>query len=160
MKGCRPHLAFAERGEEAINFYCSLIPNSRVIDIQRYGEGGPVPAGSLMWATLELDGREYSAFDGGPSFKFEEGFSLMVTCESQEEIDRLWEAFSDSGDEGQCGWIKDRYGLSWQVVPVQLMEMMGDPAGGNVGAMMQALMKMKKLVIADLRAAYEGAAVA
>ncbi len=160
MQGCRPHLAFAERGEEAIRFYVSLIPNSRIIDVQRHGEGGPMPAGSLMWATFELDGREFSAFDGGRTFKFETGFSLFVTCDTQEEIDRLWEAFSDRGDEGQCGWIKDRYGLSWQIVPAALSEMMGDPAHGDVGAMMQALLGMKKLDIARLRAAYGGARVA
>jgi predicted 3-demethylubiquinone-9 3-methyltransferase (glyoxalase superfamily) len=160
MQGCRPHLGFAEKGEEAIMFYVSLIPNSRIIDIQRYGEGGPMPAGSLMWAVFELDGREYSAFDGGSTFKFEEGFSLFVTCDTQDEIDRLWNAFSDSGDEGQCGWIKDRWGLSWQVVPSDLTEMMGDPAGGNVAAMMQALMGMKKLDIVALRAAYIGSRVA
>ena len=159
MQGCRPHLAFADRGEEAINFYVSLIPNSRVIDVQRYGEGGPVPAGSLQWAVFELDGRAYTAFDGGPTFRFEEGFSLFVTCDTQDEIDGLWDAFSDSGDEGQCGWIKDRYGLSWQVVPAALMEMMGNPAGGNVGAMVQAMLKMKKLDIAGLRAAYDSAGV-
>lgn len=156
MQRCRPHLAFAERGEEAIKFYVSLIPNSRIIDVQRYGDGGPVPAGSLMWATFELDGREYSAFDGGPTFKFAEGFSLFVSCDAQEEIDRLWDAFSDSGEEGQCGWIKDRYGLSWQVVPTALAEMMGKPGDGDVAAMMQALLRMKKLDIARLRAAYEG----
>ena len=160
MQGCKPHLAFAERGEEAINFYVSLIPNSRVIDVQRYGEGGPVPAGSLQWATFELDGREFTAFDGGPTFKFAEGFSLFVTCDTQEEIDRLWEAFSDSGDEGQCGWIKDRYGLSWQVVPSALKEMMSNPAGGDVGALVQALLGMRKLDIAGLRDAYSGASVA
>ncbi len=160
MQGCRPHLAFAEKGEEAIKFYVSLIPNSRIIDIQRYGEGGPLPAGSLMWATFELDGREYSAFDGGPTFKFETGFSLFVTCDTQEEIDRLWDAFSDGGEEGQCGWFKDRYGLSWQVAPTELAEMMGNPAGGDVRGMMQALSQMKKLDIAGLRAAYEVARVA
>ena len=160
MQGVRPHLGFAENGEEAIKFYVSLIPNSRVIDIQRYGEGGPMPAGSLMWATFELAGREYSAFDGGPSFTFAEGFSLFVTCDTQDEIDRLWEAFSDSGEEGQCGWIKDRYGLSWQVVPSAVAEMMAHPEGGDAGRMMQALLKMKKLDIAALQAAYEGAPVA
>ena len=160
MQGVRPHLGFAEKGEEAIKFYVSLIPNSRVIDIQRYGEGGPMPAGSLMWATFELAGRAYSAFDGGPSFRFAEGFSLFVTCDTQGEIDRLWEAFSDSGEEGQCGWIKDRYGLSWQVVPSAVAEMMAHPEAGDAGRMMQALLKMKKLDIATLRAAYEGAPVA
>ena len=160
MQGCRPHLGFSEKGEAAIKFYCSLIPNSRIIDIQRYGEGGPVPAGSLMWATFELDGHEYSAFDGGPTFQFAEGFSLFVSCETQDEVDRVWNALSDGGDEGQCGWIKDRYGLSWQVVPTALAEMMSKPSGGDVGAMMQALLKMRKLDIALLRAAYEGAAVA
>ena len=160
MKGLRPHLGFSERGEEAINFYVSLIPNSRIIDIQRYGADGPVPAGSLSWATFELDGQEFSAFDGGSSFAFAEGFSMFVTCDTQEEIDKLWDAFSDSGDEGQCGWIKDRYGLSWQIVPSALVEMMGKPAGGDVAAMMQALLKMKKLDISRLRAAYEGASVA
>ena len=156
MKRCRPHLGFAEKGEEAINLYVSLIPNSRVISVNRYGEGGPMPAGSLSWAMFELDGREYSAFDGGPTFKFAEGFSLFVSCETQQEIDRLWNAFSDSGDEGQCGWIKDRYGLSWQIVPTAMMEMMSNPSGGDVGAMMQAMLQMKKLDVEGLRAAYKG----
>ncbi|HEX6487389.1 MAG TPA: VOC family protein [Candidatus Dormibacteraeota bacterium] len=160
MQGCHPHLGFAEKGEEAIKFYVSLIPNSRVIDIQRYGDGGPVPAGSLQWATFELDGRQYSAFDGGPPFQFAEGFSLFVSCETQEEVDRLWEAFGDGGDEGQCGWIKDRWGLSWQIVPTALSEMMANPEAGDVGRMMQALMGMKKLDVAELRAAYTGAPVA
>ena len=160
MQGLRPHLGFSEKGEEAINFYCSLIPNSRVINVQRYGEGGPLPAGSLMWATFELDGREFSAFDGGPPFKFAEGYSMFVTCDTQEEIDQLWDAFSDSGEEGQCGWIKDRFGLSWQVVPSAMAEMMAHPEAGDTGRMMQALLKMRKLDIAALRAAYEGVTVA
>ena len=159
MRGVKPHLAFAERGEEAIQFYVSLIPNSRVIDIQRYGPGGPVPEGSLQWAVFEIDGREYTAFDGGPTFSFSEGFSMFVTCDTQEEIDKLWEAFSDSGDEGMCGWIKDRYGLSWQVVPAALAEMMNDPRSGDPGRMIQAMLKMKKLDIEGLRAAYKGVEV-
>ena len=160
MRGLRSHLGFNKDGEEAIKLYCSLIPNSKVLDIQRYGEGGPVPAGSLMWATFELDGQEFSAFDGGPTFRFEEGYSIMVTCDTQEEIDRLWSVFGQSGDEGQCGWIKDRWGLSWQVVPAAMMEMMANPEAGDTGRMMRAMLKMKKLDIAGLRAAYEGAPVA
>ena len=157
MQGCRPHLAFAEKGEEAIKFYVSLIPNSRIIDIQRYGEGGPLPAGSLMWATFELDGRPYSAFDGGPTFKFETGFSLFVTCDTQEDIDQLWDALSDGGEEGQCGWSKDRYGLSWQVVPVQLPELLGDPDPERAQRAMKAMFGMKKLDVAALQAAADQA---
>src|SRR5262249_15654444 len=159
MQGLRPHLGFNEKGEEAINFYCSLIPNSRVIDVQRYGEGGPLPAGSLMWATFKLDGREFSAFDGGPPVKFPDTYSMFLTSDPAAESDPLWHARSGGGEEGQCGWIKDAVGLSWQVVPPALAEMMAHPEAGDTGRMMQALLEMRNLDIAALRAAYEGATV-
>ena len=153
-----PVLVFREGTEEAVNLYVSLLPNSRVVNMVR-SEGGMIPAGKVMHATFELDGRSYNAFDGGETFEFSEGFSMMVTCSSQDEIDRLWDALTaDGGEPGRCGWLKDRFGLSWQVIPADLGEMLGNPAGGNTQKAGAAMMTMNKLDIAALRAAYESAA--
>ena len=149
-----PVLTFRERTAEAIDLYVSLFPNSRILNMVR-SDGGLIPAGQVMHATFELDGRAYNAFDGGDSFAFSEGFSLMVTCTTQKEIDRLWNSLTeDGGEPGRCGWLKDRFGLSWQVVPAELGEMLGNPAGGNTQKAGEAMMKMNKLDIAALRAAY------
>jgi len=149
-----PVLAFREGAEEAINLYVSLFPNSRVVSVLR-STGGPIPKGQVMTATFELDGRPYNAFDGGEHFAFSDGFSLMVTCESQEEIDRLWNALTAGGGEpGRCGWLKDRFGLSWQIAPSDLGQMLSDPAAGNPQRAAEAMMQMSKLDIAGLRAAY------
>jgi predicted 3-demethylubiquinone-9 3-methyltransferase (glyoxalase superfamily) len=156
VESITPVLTFKAGTEEAINLYVSLFPNSRILNIVR-SEGGLIPAGAVMTATFELDGRPYNAFDGGDSFAFSEGFSMMVTCRTQEEIDRLWDALTaDGGEPGRCGWLKDRFGLSWQIIPTDLGEMLSNPAGGNSHKAGEAMMKMSKLDVAALRAAYEG----
>ncbi len=155
----RPCIVYVDRAEEAINFYVLLFPNSKVLSIQRSEEDGPIAKGKVLGATFQLDGREYLAFDGGPSFSFTEGVSLMVTCKTQEEIDRYWSKLIDNGgEEGPCGWLKDRFGLSWQIVPEVLAEMLGDSESGNSEAAMQAMLTMKKLDIAGLQRAYRSAA--
>jgi predicted 3-demethylubiquinone-9 3-methyltransferase (glyoxalase superfamily) len=157
----RPCLTFVDRAEEAVKFYVSVFPNSRITNITRVEQdGGPIPKGKLLNATFELDGREFLAFDGGPSFSFTEGISLMVNCKTQEEVDRYWSMLTEKGgEEGPCGWLKDRFGISWQVVPEQLGQMLSDPASGNSEAAMQAMLKMRKLDIAALQRAYRGVAV-
>ena len=157
----RPCIVYVDRAEEAINFYVSLFPNSRVVSIQRSESDGPIPKGKVLGATFELDGREYTAFDGGPTFTFTEGFSLMVTCKTQEDIDRYWnKLIENGGEEGPCGWLKDRFGLSWQIIPEQLGQMLSDSQSGDSGAAMQAMLQMKKLDIAELQRAYRGSRVA
>jgi len=155
----RPCIVYVDRAEEAVNFYVSLFPNSKVLSIQRSDTDGPIAKGKVLGATFQLDGVEYLAFDGGPSFTFTEGFSLMVTCKTQEEVDNYWTKLTeDGGEEGPCGWLKDRFGLSWQIVPEALTQMLSDPASGNSGAAVQAMLKMKKLDIAALEKAYASAA--
>lgn len=155
----RPCIVFVDRAEEAINFYVSLFPNSKVLSITRSDADGPVAKGKVMGATFELDGREYLAFDGGPTFNFSEGFSLMVMCKTQEEVDRYWSSLTESGgEEGPCGWLKDRFGLSWQIVPEALTQMLSDSKSGNSHAALQAMLKMKKLDISGLERAYRSAA--
>ena len=154
VQGITPCLVFADRGEEAVNFYVSLFDNSKVLSVMRSDGKGPVPAGKLLHASFQLDGREFTALDGGPSFSFSEGMSLLVTCSTQEEIDRLWARLTDGGEEGPCGWLKDRFGVSWQVVPAALGEMLGDSEHGNSAKAMEAMLQMKKLDIAALRQAY------
>lgn len=147
-------LAFRDRAEEAVNFYVSVFPNSKVVSMLRSDGKNPVPAGKLLNATFELNGREFTAFDGGPSFAFSEGSSLMVTCQKQPEIDELWERLSEGGEKGPCGWLKDRFGVSWQIVPAVLSEMLSDPASGNSQKAMEAMLQMGKLDIATLERAY------
>ena len=151
-----PCLTFPERAEEAVNFYVSVFPNSRVVSVVRSEGHAPIPSGALLHATFELDGREFTAFDGGPTFSFSEGMSLVATCQTQEEIDRLWSKLSEGGEPGPCGWLKDRFGVSWQIVPAALGEMMSNPKGGDTNAMMEALLKMGKLDLAELERAYNG----
>ncbi len=158
VQSVRPSLTFKERGEEAVNFYVSLFPNSRVLSLMRAEGIGAVPDGSLLHASFQLDGQEYTAFDGGPAFSFTEAFSFVATCETQEEIDETWSRLSEGGEEGPCGWLKDRFGVSWQVVPAALGEMMSDPKSGNPAKMMEALLKMRKLDIATLQQAYRSGA--
>ena len=158
VQSVTPVLVFKANAEEAINLYVSLFPNSRLVNMVR-SEGGMVPAGQVMQATFELDGLRYNAFDGGSTFAFSEGFSLMVVCTTQVEIDRLWDRLTaDGGEPGRCGWLKDRFGLSWQVIPADLGEMLGNSAGGNTRKASEAMMTMNKLDIAALRAAYNSAA--
>ncbi|HET7419370.1 MAG TPA: VOC family protein [Candidatus Dormibacteraeota bacterium] len=158
----RPCLTFKDRAEEAVNFYVSIFPNSKITELSRVEkDAGPVRKGTLLGAVFELDGREFRAFDGGETFSFSEGISLDVPCKNQEEVDRYWSALTaNGGEEGPCGWLKDRFGVSWQIVPVQLGQMLTDSKSGNSGAALQAMLKMKKLNIAELEKAYRGTAVA
>src|SRR5207249_7655431 len=126
----------------------------RLVSLVRSEIDGPIPKGKLLNATFELDGREFTAFDGGPSFRFTEGISLVATCQTQEELDEVWSRLSEGGEEGPCGWLKDRFGVSWQVLPRALGKMMGDPRSGNPGKVMEALLKMGKIDIAALEQAY------
>ncbi|MGI8608335.1 MAG: VOC family protein [Candidatus Dormibacteria bacterium] len=156
VKSITPCLVFKERAAEAIEFYVSLFPNSSVQSMARMSAGGPVPEGTLMSGSFELDGKPYVALDGGPDFAFSDGVSLMIQCNGQAEIDRLWDRLTDGGQPGRCGWLKDRFGLSWQVIPADLGEMLGNSAGGNTQKAMEAMLSMNKLDVAALRAAYEG----
>ena len=156
MNTVTPSLTFKDRAEEAIKLYTSVIKNSKIGNIVRSDESSPIPKGSVLHASFELDGREFTAMDGGPSFSFSEGFSLVATCDTQEELDNVWKRLSsDGGEEGRCGWLKDRFGVSWQVVPRALGEMMGHPEAGNSAKVMEALLKMGKIDIATLKAAYK-----
>ncbi len=157
MQKITPFLWFDNQAEEAMNFYVSLFKNSKILSVSRYGEGGPGPAGTVMTATFQLDGQEFMALNGGPYFKFTEAISLFVNCETQEEVDVLWEKLLEGGAEQQCGWLKDRYGLSWQIVPAALGEMLGDPDPKKAQSVMQAMLQMTKIDIAALRRAYDAA---
>jgi predicted 3-demethylubiquinone-9 3-methyltransferase (glyoxalase superfamily) len=157
MKGITPCMWFDDKAEEAARFYTSIFKNSKIGTISRYGEAGAGasgrPKGSVMTVTFELDGQKFLGLNGGPLFKFSEAISLMVNCETQKEIDDFWAKLSKDGEEGPCGWLKDKYGLSWQIVPDTLDEMMKDPKGAN--RVMEAVLKMKKLDIKTLKEAYE-----
>jgi predicted 3-demethylubiquinone-9 3-methyltransferase (glyoxalase superfamily) len=157
-----PCLWFDDKAEEAARFYTGIFPNSKITQITRYGEAGREvhgqPAGRVMTVAFELDGHAFTALNGGPIFKFNEAVSFQVMCDTQEEVDRYWDALSAGGDDSakQCGWLKDRYGLSWQVVPVALIEMISDRDASKANRVMEAMLKMKKLDIAALRKAYAG----
>jgi len=157
-----PCLWFDTQAEEAAQFYCSIFPNSRVLRISRYGEAGReihgMPAGSVLTVAFELDGQEFTALNGGPVFRFNEAVSFQASCDDQEELDYYWDRLAAGGDEAaqQCGWLKDRYGLSWQIVPAVLADRMTDADGRKSERVMTALLKMKKLDIAALRQAYAG----
>ena len=146
-------LTYDGQAEEAMNLYTSVIPNSRITSTRYYGEAGPGEAGSLMTGTFELDGQEFMALNGGPSFSFSQGFSLFVSCETQEEVDDLWEKLSEGGEQGPCGWLTDRFGVSWQIVPRQLGELLGDPDREKANRVMNAMLKMTKIEIAELEQA-------
>jgi predicted 3-demethylubiquinone-9 3-methyltransferase (glyoxalase superfamily) len=155
MNTVTPSLTFKDHAEDAVKLYTSVIKNSKINSIMR-SDGAGVPKGQVLHASFELDGREFTAMDGGPSFSFTEGFSMVATCDTQEELDKVWNRLSsDGGEEGRCGWLKDPFGVSWQVIPRALGEMMRDPKSGNPGKVMEALLKMNKLDIATLKAAYK-----
>jgi len=156
MQKIMPCLWFDHQAEEAANFYASIFEDSKILDIARYGEGGPMPAGTVLTVTLTLQGQEFMVLNGGPYFQFSPAISFYVNCESQEEVDRLWEGLLDGGEEEQCGWLKDRYGVSWQIVPTVLGEMMNDPDPEKVKRVTSAMLKMVKLDIAGLERAYAG----
>ncbi len=149
-------LWFDDQAEEAANHYVSIIPDSRILGVSRYGDAGPRPKGSVMVVQFELAGQHFQALNGGPEFKFTEAISLLVNCETQEEVDTLWERLSDGGEKGPCGWLKDKYGLSWQIVPTVLERLLQDPDAEKATRAMQAMLQMGKLDIAGLRKAYAG----
>jgi predicted 3-demethylubiquinone-9 3-methyltransferase (glyoxalase superfamily) len=155
MQKITPFLWFNDQAEEAMNFYTAIFKNSKIGSVSRYGEGGPGPQGSVMTATFELDGQEFMALNGGPLFTFTEAISFFVSCETQMEVDDLWEKLTEGGEESQCGWLKDKYGLSWQIVPTALGELLNDPDAEKAGRVMTAMLQMKKIDIAGLRAASE-----
>jgi predicted 3-demethylubiquinone-9 3-methyltransferase (glyoxalase superfamily) len=153
------YLWFDNQAEEAVRFYVSLFNNSKILNVAHYGEAGATisgrPQGSVMTVTFQLAGQEFMALNGGPLFKFTEAISLLVNCETQAEVDELWEKLSEGGEQGPCGWLKDRYGLSWQIVPTVLEEMMQNKDPRRSERVMAALLQMKKLDIAGLKRAYE-----
>jgi predicted 3-demethylubiquinone-9 3-methyltransferase (glyoxalase superfamily) len=155
MQKITPFLWFDTQAEEAANFYCSLFKNSKVSSVSRYGAGGPGPEGTAMSVTFTLDGQEFMALNGGPQFKFTEAISMFVNCETQAEVDELWEKLTAGGEEVQCGWLKDKYGLSWQIVPADMFKYIGGPDPEGARRAMQAMLQMKKLDLAKLRQAYE-----
>jgi predicted 3-demethylubiquinone-9 3-methyltransferase (glyoxalase superfamily) len=158
MPKISPFLWFDTQAEEAAKHYVSIFPNSKVGTISRYNDAGPGPKGSVMTVSFELDGQEIIALNGGPQFKFNEAVSFSVDCKSQEEVDRYWNALREGGEEGPCGWLKDRFGLSWQINPTILGEMLNDPDRAKAARVMEAMLKMKKIDIPTLKRAYEGKA--
>lgn len=150
-----PFLWFNDNAEEAVKFYTSIFKDSRIANVSRYPEGGPMPAGSVMTATFYLNGQEFFVLNGGPGFNFTEAISFLVKCETQEEIDDLWNKLSGGGKEQPCGWLKDKFGLSWQIVPPVLGQMLGDKDRQKANRVMQAMLKMKKIDIPTLKRAYD-----
>jgi predicted 3-demethylubiquinone-9 3-methyltransferase (glyoxalase superfamily) len=158
MQKITPFLWFDNNAEEAINFYTSIFKNAKVVSKSYWAEGGPVPKGTLMTATVQLEGQEFMVLNAGPVFKFTEAISFFVKCETQEEVDQYWTKLtSGGGQESQCGWLKDKYGLSWQIIPNALGELMGDKDAKKANNVMQAMLKMKKIDIKKLKEAYDRA---
>jgi len=155
MQKIVPFLWFDGNAEEAMNFYVSVFKNSKVLSVTRYGEAGPGPKGTVMSCTFQLEGQDFYALNGGPQFKFTPAISLFVNCETQQEIDRLWKTLSAGGREDQCGWLQDKYGLSWQIIPTALGRMLGDKDAKKATAAMKAMLQMKKLDIKGLQQAYD-----
>ncbi len=150
-------LTFDDRAEEAVAFYTSVFDDSRILSTNRYGEAGPAPAGTFMSATFELAGQEFMALNGGPSFSFAQGISLFVDCETQEEVDELWERLSEGGEKQPCGWLKDKFGVSWQIIPRALGQFLDDDDPEKARRVMEAMLGMSKIEIEGLRRAYESA---
>ena len=154
MQKITPCLWFDDKAEEAVRFYTSIFKNSKTGKIARYGEGGPRPKGSVLTVKFQLDGQEFLALNGGPQFKFTEAVSFIVNCETQKELDRLWEKLSEGGEKVHCGWLKDKYGMSWQIVPTLLGKMLSDPNPVRAERVLQAVLRMKKLDIKGLKKSY------
>ncbi len=166
MQSIVPFLWFDDQGEEAANYYVSIFSGrkgassrgeSKIVDISHYGEAGPRPAGTVLTVSFLLDGQEFQALNGGPEFTFTEAVSFLVNCQDQEDVDYLWERLSENGEKGPCGWLKDRYGLSWQIVPTVLTELLSDPDQQKSQAVMKAMLQMGKIEIDELRRAHEAA---
>ena len=155
MQKITPYLWFNDQAEEAMNFYTSIFRNSRIVSMTRYNPEGPGSPGSVMMGAFQLEGQEFFALNGGPQFTFSPAISFFVNCETQEEVDELWEKLSAGGQTEMCGWLRDKYGLSWQIIPSVLGELMQDPDPVKAGRVMQAMLQMNKIDIAGLRRAYE-----
>jgi predicted 3-demethylubiquinone-9 3-methyltransferase (glyoxalase superfamily) len=158
MPDITPCLWFDTQGEDAARFYTSVFPNSSITAVTHYGSAGPRPEGTVMTVEFELNGKPYVALNGGPEFSFTEAISLEVACETQEEVDSYWATLSEGGQEGPCGWLKDRFGLSWQIIPTALPRLLKDPDEEKAQRVMEAMLKMGKIEIAELERAAEGAA--
>jgi predicted 3-demethylubiquinone-9 3-methyltransferase (glyoxalase superfamily) len=157
MQKITTFLTFNDQAEDAANFYVSAFPNSKILTVGRYGDAGPGPEGSVMSIAFVLAGQEYIALNGGPQFSFANGVSLLVNCENQEEVDTLWEKLSAGGTKGQCGWLTDRYGVSWQIIPTALGRMLQDKDPKKSQNVMEAMLQMTRIDIETLRRAYEQA---
>jgi predicted 3-demethylubiquinone-9 3-methyltransferase (glyoxalase superfamily) len=155
MQKINPFLWFNDQAEDAAKFYVSLFANSKILNVARYGEAGPGPKGTAMSVTFELAGQKFMALNGGPHFKFSEAISFFINCETQREVDELWEKLSAGGEKSRCGWLKDKYGLSWQVIPTALGEMLQDKDPKKSQRVMQAMLQMDKIDIAVLKQAYD-----
>jgi predicted 3-demethylubiquinone-9 3-methyltransferase (glyoxalase superfamily) len=155
MQKITPSLWFDDKAEEAMNFYVSIFKNSKVGTVTRYGEAGPGPKGTVMSATFQLDGQEFFALNGGPLFKFTEAISFFVNCETQAEVDELWEKLSSGGQANRCGWLKDKYGLSWQIIPSVLTTMLRDKDPAKAKRVMEAMLQMTKIDMSLLQQAYD-----
>jgi predicted 3-demethylubiquinone-9 3-methyltransferase (glyoxalase superfamily) len=149
-----PSLWFDGNAEEAINHYTSIFKNSKIVNLNRYGDAGPGPSGSVMSATFELEGQQFMALNGGPQFAFTEAISFFVNCETQEDVDELWDKLCEGGQPSRCGWLKDKYGLSWQIIPRALGEMLSDRDPEKAGRVMQAMLQMQKIDVKTLERAY------
>lgn len=157
MPKLTPFLWFESQAEEAANFYVSVFPNSKIGQIARYPEGAPAPAGSVMTIAFELDGKSFVGLNGGPHYKINEAISFVIDCKDQDEVDYYWAKLTaDGGMESQCAWLKDKFGVSWQVVPDRLMQLLNDPDKAKAGRVAMAMMQMRKIIIADLEAAAAG----
>ena len=157
MQKIIPSLWFDGKAEEAMNFYISIFKNSRVLNVSRFGDAGPGAAGTVMAVSFELDGQRFMGINGGPEFPFSEAVSFYVDCETQQEVDELWEKLTAGGEESQCGWLKDKYGLSWQIVPKILIEMLGDKDPEKAKRVTEAMLQMQKIDIKTLERAYQQA---
>ncbi len=156
MQKIQTFLWFNDRAEEAANFYVSLFKNSKIVNVSRYGDAGPGPKGSAMVVAFELDGQMYNALNGGPHFKLTPAVSLLVNCDGQKEVDDLWDKLVDGGRPSQCGWLEDKFGLSWQIIPKQLGQLMSDPDPAKSKRVMEAMLQMVKIDVAKLEQAHRG----
>jgi len=155
MQKITPFLWFDGQAEEAMNFYISIFKNSKIINVSRYGEAGPGPKGTVMSGTFQLEGQQFMALNGGPHFTFTPAISLFVNCEAQEEVDELWKRLSAGGSEERCGWLKDKFGLSWQIIPAALGKLLGDKDPEKAKRVMMAMLKMNKIEVKKLQEAYD-----
>jgi predicted 3-demethylubiquinone-9 3-methyltransferase (glyoxalase superfamily) len=156
MQKITPFLWFDNNAEEAMQYYVSIFKNSKIVSVNRFGDGGPGPTGQVITGTFQLDGQEFMALNGGPQFGFTEAISLFVNCETQQEVDELWDKLTEGGEPSRCGWLKDKYGLSWQIIPTCLGTLLNDPNPVKAKRVMEAMLQMNKIDIKTLQAAYDG----